>query len=247
MFGLMELYRLGLGGEMGIKNMLKKIFVYLIFINVSFAADPVPIGDLYINVSLHNLGTTKTYDNVDGKLILDAGVLNKNDSLSELRIAEVEVSMEARKNGDFNYDQHDACTIDGGFTGLLALNSLKDKFINGGREIRLSPLTKYNNADNTVLTLKAQNFRELKRVIRNEDLGDSDYVFSAYPDECPFNNKILSYSYKFDLVLTAENFKEGDIVRGDISLDGSTVKAASGKGDLQALIEDQIKSIMTER
>lgn len=229
------------------KNILKGILLYLFTINISFAADPQPVGSLHITVNLSNYGTTKSYDNIDGKLILDAGIINANDGLRDLKIAEVNVLMEAKPDVQYDELAHDACVIDGGFSGLLRLRELENKFSESGGEIRLSPLTKYNNAQNANLILKAQNFKITHKNIVDENMRDDTYVFSAYPDKCNFENKVLVFGYRFDLILQTENFNPGDIVRGDIALDSSTVKATSGKGALQDLIEDQIKSIMEAR
>ena len=102
------------------------------------------------------------------------------------------------------------------------------------------------------MSLITDNFKITHKNIIDEDTtgGDDEYLFSAYPDKstgCKLGNKIVVLGYKFDLILDVQNFNQGDIVRGDISLDSSTIKATTGKGALQDLITDQILSIMTNR
>ena len=227
-----------------IKKILERILIYSI-LSISIFAELAPVGDLDIKVDIYPYGTTRAYDlESDGKYILDAGYINSEDGLTDRKIAEVHVLMQTKKKEDtIDTNMKNPCVIDGEFNGLLYLRDFASKFEGAGREIQLSALEKYNKGENASLKLTAQNFKITHRTIIDEDMGDTTYTFTAYPEQCSLGNEILVFGYKFDLILKAEGFKPGDIVRGDINIQDIT-KVTSGKGTLQALIEDQMKSIM---
>lgn len=227
-----------------IKKILKRVFLYFI-LSISIFADPAPVGDLDIKVDIYPYGTTRAYDlTSDGKYILDAGYINSDDGLADRKIAEVHVLMQTKKKGNIvDTNTQNPCVIDGEFNGLLHLKDFANKFEGDGREIPLTALERYNKGENANLKLAAQNFKITHRTIVDEDMKDNTYTFTAYPEQCNLGNKILVFGYKFDLILKATGFKPGDIVRGDINIQDIT-KVTSGKGTLQAIIEDQMKSIM---
>ena len=225
---------------MEIKRKFKYILIFFIMSFSIFAdrGSSNGIGDLRITVNLNPIGDTKLYP-INEKAVLDTGIYNSNDSISNQSkiIAKVDVIMETKPGSNDNPEDNskDFCTIDGEFNGVLKYKELEQAVESSRIELELK---KYNKGNTATMSLTAQNYREGQTVIQNPST-DPMYMFTAYPDKCMSENMITRLAYSFDLVLEVNNFKNGDVVGGSVKIEAET-----GKGAIKDLIKQQIIEIM---
>lgn len=221
---------------MKVKKILECIFLFFIMSFSIFAArDSGGMGDLYITINLNPVGKTKLY-NIGDKTVLDTGIYNsQSKTIKEQVIATVEVIMEPRKWQN-DKDNGDHCTIDGDFNGILKYKELENSVLNTSIPLNFK---KYNAANGVTMTLKSKNYKDKGTRIENEQ-PETDYAFTAYPQDCGLPNMITKLHYSFDLVLEINNFKDGDVISGSVQIEAST-----GKGAVKDLVIAQMNGIMT--
>ena len=221
---------------MKVKKILKCIFLFFIMSFSIFAArDSGGIGDLHITINLNPVGKTKLY-NIGDKTVLDTGIYNsQSKAIKEQVIATVEVIMEPKKwqNNDASLDY---CIVDGEFNGILRYKQLKSSV--EGTSIPLI-IKQYNGTNGVTMNLKSIHYQDKGTQIEKEISTEPNYAFTAYPQECAYENMITKLHYSFDLVLDINNIKNGDIIGGSVK-----IEADSGKGAIRDLVIAHINGIM---
>lgn len=209
---------------------LKKIFIYMIILS-SLTVGVYAKGTLKVTTTIIPEGKTKKYNN--GKtLLLDAGVMNSNSNINELKIATVVVDMQTEKTN--NDGDNNAGGITGDFNLPFKLKNLEKL---GKQKLAASNLKKYKNGNSAIMDIYTENIKILDKKISNEKLEDDNYLFIAYPEEVPnINNKVERLKYSFDLILEVSGVKTGDIIRKDIEVK-SNEDAAIGR--IKDIIKDQ--------
>lgn len=209
---------------------LKKIFIYMIILS-SLTVGVYAKGTLKVTTTIIPEGKTKKYNN--GKtLLLDAGVMNSNSNINELKIATVVVNMQTEKTN--NDGDNNAGGITGDFNLPFKLKNLEKL---GKQKLAASNLKKYKNGNSAIMDIYTENIKILDKKISNEKLEDDNYLFIAYPEEVPnINNKVERLKYSFDLILEVSGVKTGDIIRKDIEVK-SNEDAAIGR--IKDIIKDQ--------
>lgn len=216
---------------------LKKIFIYMIILS-SLTVGVYAKGTLKVTTTIIPEGKTKKYNN--GKtLLLDAGVMNSNSNINELKIATVVVNMQTEKtnnDGDNNV---------GGITGDFNLPFKLRELENMRKElIATNELKKYKNGDNAKLEVYMKNIKILDKKINNENLNEEKYLFIAYPEEVSnISNKVERLKYSFDLYVEVSGVKTGDIVRKDVTTGVNSGAAEEAIGRIKDIIKLQFTNI----
>lgn len=216
---------------------LKKIFMYMIILS-SLTVGVYAKGTLKVTTTIIPEGKTKKYNN--GKtLLLDAGVMNSNSNISELKIATVIVEMQTEKtnnNGDNNA---------GGITGDFNLPFKLKKLEKKEKElVSTNDLKKYKNGESAKLEVYTKNVKILDKKINNEKLTNEDYLFIAYPEEVKdLENKVERLRYSFDLILEVSGVKTGDIIRKDVTTGVSSGAGEDAIGRIKDIIKLQFANI----
>lgn len=216
---------------------LKKIFIYMIILS-SLTVGVYAKGTLKVTTTIIPEGKTKKYNN--GKtLLLDAGVMNSNSNINELKIATVVVDMQTEKTN--NDGDNNAGGITGDFNLPFKLRDLE----NMRKElIATNELKKYKNGDNAKLEVYMKNIKILDKKINNENLNEEKYLFIAYPEEVSnISNKVERLKYSFDLYVEVSGVKTGDIVRKDVTTGVNSGAAEEAIGRIKDIIKLQFTNI----
>lgn len=213
-------------------NKIKYIFLLFFLIKFYLMSESGGIGDLNIEVIVTPVGKVKKYD-IDDKVVLDAGIINSSSRISiKEKIATVLVKMrtQQKNNEDIGIGNSYGCIIEGEFSPTYDLSMFEKNSLTS--EVYLSELKKYYKGNEVNLKLIENNFKILMKEVKNEDLKENEYSFSAYPEECYENTKsknILKYlEYSFDLELEVNNIESGTIVGSDVLINNDLIDAAVG-------------------
>lgn len=212
---------------------LEKIIIYIIILNLTTILTYAK-GTLSVNATIQPYGTTKKY-NYNSSLLLDAGILNSNSNVSELKLGTVTVDMRAEQTGN---DPGIQLGISGDFNQTFSLSKVQTP-----KDVVLTTITKYKNAENANMELKIKNVQILVKTLlsNSPEVGDT-YLFVAYPDELtnlpPGINAIQHLTYSFELWVQVSGVKAGDIIRRDVK----TQEGTEAIGNIQDIIKEQFRN-----
>lgn len=216
------------------KKKAKYILMYLVILTF-FSVMSYGKGSLRVTTEIIPEGTTKKY-NQNGRLLLDAGVLNSNSDIHEIKIATIIVNMQTEQTND---GDNNPGGITGEFNLPFKLQDLESKL--NDQSVILGELIKYKNGNNVKMELYTKNVKVLDKKVNNEDTTEKNYLFIAYPEEVPeIKNKVERLKYSFDLYLHVDGIEVGDIIRKDVETKSSGEAAV---GRIKDIIKDQFTKL----
>lgn len=211
---------------------LKKLYMY-IFLFSCLTIGVYAKGTLKVKTVIEPYKTTKKYNN--GKtLLLDAGALNSNSSISEIKVTTVIVEMQAVQSNNGN---NGSVGIEGDFNLPFSLKKLENL---GEKKLTANTLKKYKNGSTANMDIYVKNIKILDKKIHNENINNDTYLFIAYPEEETNGaNKLGALKYSFDLYLKVSGIKTGDIIRKDVTTGINSGAAEDAIGRIKDIIKDQ--------
>lgn len=219
------------------------VFNFLISSVLSLAVN-TGIGDLEITVDLKPATGTKKYY-IENSILLDAGDFNSKSSFIRKKIADVTVLMQTKQTG-IKEGEVDYCIVEG---GDFAVGYRINDFQNLEKEITTSDLKKYYGGESINLKLYQENFRVLRKVIKQNDQSSNKYYFSAYPEKCykAENSKNLNtvsmLEYSFEIWIDIKGARAGDIVKKDVTVGSTGNTNEDAIGAIKDLIKDQFDEL----